>query len=195
MYNSFCKTLFPFLEILKIYIKILLVFCSQNSYVKFLIVFLFFLFSISTPDISSYYFLIRSLKIKITYKIRHEILWRRIQALQEDVTLTSDRADVINTIYISKIMLKVFCVRKLMQSADVNTFDGDNQLHLIFYLHLRFITSDKTDARFTFIFICSLKQILVFYRHITDETVCTSIYFPKSNAFLLSYFYFLIPNC
>jgi hypothetical protein len=92
-------------------------------------------------------------------------------------------------------MLKVFSIRKLMQIANVNTFDGDNQLHPIFYLHQHFITSGKIDARFTVIFIYSLKQILVFCRHNTDEIVCTSICFPKSNVFLLSYFYFLISNC
>jgi hypothetical protein len=51
-------------------------------------------------------------------------------------------------------MLKIICIRKLMQSADVNTFDGDNRLHPIFYLHQRFIISDKIDARFmSFIFV------------------------------------------
>jgi hypothetical protein len=80
-------------------------------------------------------------------------------------------------------MLKVFRIRKLMQSADVNTFDGDNQLHPIFYLHQYFITSDKTNVRYIVIFICFLKQILVFYRHITDETVCISFRFPKPNVF------------
>jgi hypothetical protein len=93
------------------------------------------------------------------------------QTLQEGVALTSDKADAINTIYISKLMLKVFYIRKLMQSADVNTLDGDNQLHPNFYLHQHFITSDKTDARFTVISICSLKQILIFCRHITDGTL------------------------
>jgi hypothetical protein len=34
----------------------------------------------------------------------------------------------------SRLILKIFSIRKLMQSADVNTLDGDNQLHLIFYL-------------------------------------------------------------
>jgi hypothetical protein len=48
-------------------------------------------------------------------------------------------------------MLKTFRIKKLMQNADVNTFDGDNQLHQ------RFITSDKTDVRFNVIFICFLK--------------------------------------
>jgi hypothetical protein len=91
--------------------------------------------------------------------------------------------------------LKVFRIRKLMQSADINTLDGDNQLHLIFYLHQCFITSDKTYIRFTVISICSLKQILFFYRHITNKTMCTSIRFPKPNVSLLSHFYFLIPNC
>jgi hypothetical protein len=80
-------------------------------------------------------------------------------------------------------MQKIFSIRKLMQSADVNTLDGDNQLHPIFYLHQHFITSGKTDAKFTIIFICSVKQILVFYRHITDETMCISIRFSKSNVF------------
>jgi hypothetical protein len=117
------------------------------------------------------------------------------QTLQEGVALTSDKTDAINTIYISKLMLKVFYIRKLMQSADVNTLDGDNQLHPNFYLHQHFITSDKTDARFTVISICSLKQILVFCRHITDGTMCTSIRFSKPNVFLLSHFYFLMPNC
>jgi hypothetical protein len=56
-------------------------------------------------------------------------------SLQEGVALISDRADTINIIYISKLMLKVFRIRKLMQSVDVNTLDGDNQLHPIFYLH------------------------------------------------------------
>jgi hypothetical protein len=50
---------------------------------------------------------------------------------QYGVALTSDRKDTINIIYISKLMLKVFRIRKLMQIADVNTFDGDNQLHKI----------------------------------------------------------------
>jgi hypothetical protein len=72
-------------------------------------------------------------------------------------------------------MLKVFSIRKLMQSANVNTLDGDNQLHLIFYLHQYFIISRKTDVRFTVIFICSLKQILVFYRHNTDVNINISI--------------------
>jgi hypothetical protein len=92
-------------------------------------------------------------------------------------------------------MLKVFSIRKLMQIADVNTLDGDNQLHSIFYLHQHFITSEKTDAKFTVIFICSLKQILVFCIHNSDGIVYTSIYFPKPNVFLLSHFYFLISNC
>jgi hypothetical protein len=39
-------------------------------------------------------------------------------------------------------MLKVFRIRKMMQNANVNMFDGDN-LHPIFYLHQCFITSDK----------------------------------------------------
>jgi hypothetical protein len=72
-------------------------------------------------------------------------------------------------------MLKVLSIRKLMQNADVNTLDGDNQLHLIFYLHQYFIISGKTDARFTVISICSLKQILVFYRHNTDVIINISI--------------------
>jgi hypothetical protein len=80
-------------------------------------------------------------------------------------------------------MLKIFCNRKLMQSANVNMFDGDNQLHPIFYLHQRFIISYKINARFIVIFICFLKQILFFYRYITDGTVCTSIRFLKSNVF------------
>jgi hypothetical protein len=63
-----------------------------------------------------------------------------------------------------------------MQSADVNTHDGDNQLHPIFYLHQHFITSGKTDARFTVIFICSLKQILFFCWHNTDAIIDISIY-------------------
>jgi hypothetical protein len=66
-------------------------------------------------------------------------------------------------------MLKAFRIRKLMQSAYVNTLDGDNQLYLIFYLHQRFITSDKIYIRFIIIFICSLKQILIFCRHIMME--------------------------
>jgi hypothetical protein len=48
-------------------------------------------------------------------------------------------------------MLKVFSIRKLMQNADVNTLDGDNQLHPIFYLHQHFITSGKTDANISFL--------------------------------------------
>jgi hypothetical protein len=47
-------------------------------------------------------------------------------SLQEGVAFTSDRADAINIIYISKLMLKAFRIRKLMQSADVNILDGDN---------------------------------------------------------------------
>jgi hypothetical protein len=62
-----------------------------------------------------------------------------------------------------------------MQRADVNTFDGNNQLHLIFYLHQYFIILGKTDVKFTVIFICSLKQILVFYRHNTDVIINISI--------------------
>jgi hypothetical protein len=58
-----------------------------------------------------------------------------VHALQKSVALTYDRSDIINTIYISRLMLKIFSIRKLMQSADVNTLDGDNQLHPIFYLH------------------------------------------------------------
>jgi hypothetical protein len=81
----------------------------------------------------------------------------RAFALQESVIFASDKSNAINTIYISRLMLKVFSIRKLMQSADVNTLDGDNQLHLIFYLHQYFIISGKTDARFIVIFICSLK--------------------------------------
>jgi hypothetical protein len=103
--------------------------------------------------------------------------------LQEGVALTSDRADAINVIYISKLMLKGFHIRKLMQSVDINTFDSDNQLHPIFYFHQRFITSDKTDIRFTIIFICSLNQILVFCKHITNGTVCINIRIPKPNVF------------
>jgi hypothetical protein len=72
-------------------------------------------------------------------------------------------------------MLKIFSIRKLMQSANVNTLDGDNQLYPIFYLHQHFITSGKTDARFTVISICSLKQILIFYRHNTDVIIDISI--------------------
>jgi hypothetical protein len=59
-------------------------------------------------------------------------------------------------------MLKIFRIKKLIQSANINTFDGDNQLHSIFYLHQYFITSNKTDTRFIVISICSLKQILIF---------------------------------
>jgi hypothetical protein len=72
-------------------------------------------------------------------------------------------------------MIKIFSIRKLMQSADINTLDGDNQLHPIFYLHQHFITSEKTDVRFTVISICSLKQILIFYRHNTDVIIDISI--------------------
>jgi hypothetical protein len=104
--------------------------------------------------------------------------------LQESVALPSEISDAINPIYISKIMLKVFNIRKLMQTADANTLDGDNLLHPIFYLHQHWITSGKTDLRFTIICICSLKQILVFWRHITDETVCISIRFPNPNVFV-----------
>jgi hypothetical protein len=71
--------------------------------------------------------------------------------LQESVALTSDRSDTINIIYISKFMLKIFSIRKLMQNADVNTLDGDNQLHPIFYLHQYFITSGKTYANISFL--------------------------------------------
>jgi hypothetical protein len=42
-------------------------------------------------------------------------------------------------------MLKVFNIRKLMQTADVNTLDDDNLLHPIFYLHQHWITLEKTD--------------------------------------------------
>jgi hypothetical protein len=63
-----------------------------------------------------------------------------VELLQEGVVLTSDRVDAINVIYISKLMLKVFYIRKLMQNTYVNTLDGDNQLHPIFYLHQHFIT-------------------------------------------------------
>jgi hypothetical protein len=59
-------------------------------------------------------------------------------------------------------MLKIFRIKKLIQSANINTLDGDNQLHSIFYLYQYFITSNKTDTRFIVIFICSLKQILIF---------------------------------
>jgi hypothetical protein len=45
-------------------------------------------------------------------------------------------------------MLKVFCIKKLMQNADINTLDSNNQLHPIFYLHQRFIASDESDAKF-----------------------------------------------
>jgi hypothetical protein len=38
-----------------------------------------------------------------------------------------------------------------MQNADVNTFDGDIQLHPIFYLHQHFFTSEKTDANISFL--------------------------------------------
>jgi hypothetical protein len=72
-------------------------------------------------------------------------------------------------------MIKIFSIRKLMQSADVNTLDGDNQLHPIFYLHQYFITSRKTDARFTVISIYSLKQILIFCKHNTDVIIDISI--------------------
>jgi hypothetical protein len=72
-------------------------------------------------------------------------------------------------------MIKIFSIRNLIQSADVNTLDGDNQLHPIFYLHRHFITSGKTDTRFTVISICSLKQILFFYRHNTDVIIDISI--------------------
>jgi hypothetical protein len=72
-------------------------------------------------------------------------------------------------------MIKIFSIRKLMQSADVNTLDGDNQLHPIFYLHQHFITSRKTDARFTVISIYSLKQILIFCKHNTDVIIDISI--------------------
>jgi hypothetical protein len=72
-------------------------------------------------------------------------------------------------------MIKIFSIRKLMQSADINTLDGDNQLHPIFYLHQDFITSGKTDTRFIVISICSLKQILFFCRHNTDVIIDISI--------------------
>jgi hypothetical protein len=72
-------------------------------------------------------------------------------------------------------MIKIFSIRKLMLSADVNTLDGDNQLHPIFYLHQHCITSGKTDVRFTVISICSLKQILFFCRHNTDVIIDISI--------------------
>jgi hypothetical protein len=78
-----------------------------------------------------------------------------------------------------------------MQSVDVNTLDGD-QLHSIFYLHQCFITLDKTYVKFIVISICSLKQILIFCRHISDGTVCTSIHFPKPNAVFIITFLFLI---
>jgi hypothetical protein len=64
-----------------------------------------------------------------------------INPLQEGVALTSEKSDAVNSIYISRLMLKVFSIRKLMQIANVNTFDGDNQLHPVFYLHQHFITS------------------------------------------------------
>jgi hypothetical protein len=101
---------------------------------------------------------------------------QRRHSLQEGVALTSDRANVINIIYINKFMLKVFRIRKLMQSADVNILDSDNQLYLIFYLYQRFIISDKINAIFNVITICFLKQILVFCRKIkitlrTDDVV------------------------
>jgi hypothetical protein len=85
-------------------------------------------------------------------------------------------------------MLKVFYIRKLMQNTDVNKFDGNNQLHSIFYLHQRFITSDKIDARFTVIFIYSLKQILVFFVGILLMELCA-----LASAFLS--LMCLIPNC
>jgi hypothetical protein len=59
-------------------------------------------------------------------------------------------------------MLKSFCIRKLMQNTDVNTFDGDDQLHPIFYLHQHFITSDKTDVKFTVIFYLFLEINIIF---------------------------------
>jgi hypothetical protein len=98
-----------------------------------------------------------------------------MQLLQESVALTSDRSDVINTIYISRLMIKIFSIRKLMQNTDVNTLDGDNQLHPIFYSHQHFITSGKTDVRFTVISICSQKQILFFCTHNIDVIIDISI--------------------
>jgi hypothetical protein len=77
-----------------------------------------------------------------------------------------------------------------MLTADVNMFDGDNLLHPIFYLYQHWITSGKTDVRFTVICICSLKQIFIFCRHNTDGIVCTSICFSKSNVFFVIIFLF-----
>jgi hypothetical protein len=126
------------------------------------------------------------LSLGLIYPNRHILLPPTLisneQTLHEGVALTSDRANTINVIYISKLIPKVFHIRKLMQNTDVNIFDGDNQLHLIFYLYQSFITSDKTDTRFTVIFIYSLKQILVFCMHITDKTMCTSIRFSKPDV-------------
>jgi hypothetical protein len=70
-----------------------------------------------------------------------------------------------------------------MQNADVNTLNGDDQLHLIFYLHQYFITYDKTDVKFTVIFYLFLEININFYRHITDETICINIRFSKPNVF------------
>jgi uncharacterized membrane protein YdbT with pleckstrin-like domain len=84
-------------------------------------------------------------------------------------------------------MLKIFSIRKLMQSTDVNTLDGDNQLHPIFYLHQHFIILGKTYAKFTIIFICSLKQILVFIVILLIELCALTSVFLNLMC--------LIPNC
>jgi hypothetical protein len=98
-----------------------------------------------------------------------------LHLLQGSVAFASDKSDTINIIYISKLMLKVFSIRKLMQNTDVNTLDGDNQLHLIFYLHQYFIISGKTDVRFIVISLLFPETNIIFYRHNTDVIININI--------------------
>jgi hypothetical protein len=43
---------------------------------------------------------------------------------QESIALTSDRSDTINIIYISRLMLKIFSIRKRDGERAVGTRDG-----------------------------------------------------------------------
>jgi hypothetical protein len=85
-------------------------------------------------------------------------------------------------------MLKIFRIRKLIQSANINTLDGDNQLHAIFYLHQRFIISNNTYKIYYHFHLFTE----TFFAGILLMKLCTSIRFPKSNTVFIIIFLFLL---
>jgi hypothetical protein len=72
-----------------------------------------------------------------------------LHLLQGSVAFASDKSDTINI--------------------------GDNQLHLIFYLHQYFIISGKTDVRFIVISLLFPETNIIFYRHNTDVIININI--------------------